>query len=404
MGEANITEIKTLNGYPLADTKAREDIAQLSEEIAEFTFPEIEGYSKSLEETLVNVKPTAEKTEGVMWNYRGIEETSSVWSYYRLNVSEGETYRVSTYVQGNARAVCVYDIDGERMSYFPETTPSGEVVSCDIVIPSGAAYIICNERKNIAALALFKIVSAGKAVYKYMGLPDNSLWGKTLVCVGDSITYGEDMDEEGIAVTPEIRMYQANAHGEWNEVTGNARMTYGYQIATRNGMIFYNGGDSGSTMQGLSERAGFSLANGRYTKLPEDMDYLTIWFGWNDTAVGTLGTIDDTTNESFFGGYNVVLPYLLNKHPDTKIALIVPFGCDAAHREAVRTLAGKWGVACWDNYQSGTPLYFGKEDSVGVDTSIVQANKAKFQANGAHPNYKGHKQLADMLEHFLRGI
>ena len=35
MGEANITEIKTLNGYPLADTKAREDIAQLSEEIDE---------------------------------------------------------------------------------------------------------------------------------------------------------------------------------------------------------------------------------------------------------------------------------------------------------------------------------------------------------------------------------
>jgi hypothetical protein len=33
MGEVNLTEIKTLNGYPLADTKAREDIAQLSEEI-----------------------------------------------------------------------------------------------------------------------------------------------------------------------------------------------------------------------------------------------------------------------------------------------------------------------------------------------------------------------------------
>lgn len=37
MGEANITEIKTLNGYPLADTKAREDIAQLSEEIGELS-------------------------------------------------------------------------------------------------------------------------------------------------------------------------------------------------------------------------------------------------------------------------------------------------------------------------------------------------------------------------------
>lgn len=32
MSETNVTEIKTLNGYPLADTKAREDIAALSEE------------------------------------------------------------------------------------------------------------------------------------------------------------------------------------------------------------------------------------------------------------------------------------------------------------------------------------------------------------------------------------
>ena len=33
MSEVNVTEIKTLNGYPLADTKARADIATLSEEI-----------------------------------------------------------------------------------------------------------------------------------------------------------------------------------------------------------------------------------------------------------------------------------------------------------------------------------------------------------------------------------
>lgn len=34
MGEVNVTEIKTLNGYPLADTKARAGIATLTEEIA----------------------------------------------------------------------------------------------------------------------------------------------------------------------------------------------------------------------------------------------------------------------------------------------------------------------------------------------------------------------------------
>ena len=42
-------------------------------------------------------------------------------------------------------------------------------------------------------------------------------------------------------------------------------------------------------MQGLSNKAGFSLENGRYTKLPDEIDYLTIFFGWNDTAYGQLG-------------------------------------------------------------------------------------------------------------------
>ena len=109
-------------------------------------------------------------------------------------------------------------------------------------------------------------------------------------------------------------------------------------------------------------------------------------------------------NDTFYGGYNVVLPYLINKYPYAKIALIVPFGTDAGHRDAVRQLGDKWGLAVWDNYQGGTPLYYGKEDSVGVNASIVTANRAKFQANGAHPNYKGHTQLADMLEHFMQGI
>lgn len=118
----------------------------------------------------------------------------------------------------------------------------------------------------------------------------------------------------------------------------------------------------------------------------------------------TLGAITDDTNASYYGGFNVVLPCLIDKYPYTKIGLIVPFGSSAEHREAVRLLANKWGVAVFDNYQGGTPLYYGKEDSVGVDASIVTSNRAKFQANGAHPNYKGHRQLADMIEEWMRGI
>jgi hypothetical protein len=42
MGETDVTEIKTLNGYPLADTKARADIATLSQEIEQLKGGETE--------------------------------------------------------------------------------------------------------------------------------------------------------------------------------------------------------------------------------------------------------------------------------------------------------------------------------------------------------------------------
>ena len=235
-------------------------------------------------------------------------------------------------------------------------------------------------------------------------MANDVLNGKVLCCCGDSITYGADMDADGITDESSILVYQSDESGVFSAVTSNYLKTWGYQIAERNGMTFYNAGVSGSTMQGIADKNGFSLANGRYTKLPDDIDYLLIWFGWNDTAYGSLGTIDDNTNDSFYGAYNVVLPYLINKYPYAKIAIIVPFGTDVNHRQAERLLGNKWGVAVWDNYQGGTPLYYGKEPSVGVDASVVAANQAKFQANGAHPNYRGHKELSNMIEHFMRSL
>lgn len=214
----------------------------------------------------------------------------------------------------------------------------------------------------------------------------NILEGKTLVTVGDSITYGSDMDPAGFA-------------------PDGARMTYGWQIAERNGMKFYNCGISGSTMQYVEGRPNcFSTEGGRYTQLPDEIDYLTIFFGWNDHAFGKLGTIDDKENTSYYGGFNVVMPYLIEKYPDTRICLIVPFGTDEGHRNAVRLLSNKWGVACFDLCGPGTPFFYTKEDSVGVDPWVVSFRRKMYQARGCHPGYKGHCLMGRALEHFLRGI
>ena len=232
----------------------------------------------------------------------------------------------------------------------------------------------------------------------------NILYGKTLVTAGDSITFGTDIDQDGLGQNPPIEMYLNDTDGNFTRVTGLYRKVYGYQIAERNNMIFYNAGVTGSTMQGEGGSYGFSLANGRYTKLPTHIDYITLWFGWNDKAIGTLGTIDDSTNATFYGAYNIVIPYIQTNYPYAKLGLIVPYGTDEAHRNAIRELGNKWGVAVWDNYKGGTPLYYGKEDSVGVIESAITANRAKYQANGAHPNYEGQKELSHMIESWLRSI
>lgn len=308
---------------------------------------------------------------------------------------QGITYHISSFNVLSIAGLVITDNVGLNV-YKSSTVSTNPAVFFDyeFTAETDGFILLSNYTKHTSTISQVDITNES-----------NILYGKTIVCCGDSITAGDDMDSAGITDNPNIKMYQWNQSTlKWQNLTSQVKETYGYQIASRNNMIFYNGGVGGSTMQGLSNRAGFSLANGRYTKLPPKIDYLTIWFGWNDTAYGTLGTINDSTNESFYGGYNVVLPYLIDKYPYAKIALIVPFGTDADHRQAVRLLANKWGLACFDMYQGGTPLYYGKEESVGVEQSIVTSNRAKFQANGAHPNFKGHRQIGDMLEHFLRGI
>lgn len=350
--------------------------------------------------------------------------TASGWNWYKMPVQIGDSFVIHTAAGQSARAWYVLASDNSVLEYDSYSgTP--KVDDWELTIGrSDVSYLAVNLKTDMTEFSILKevkreiFVNSKKVLIKDEILDDyldrtfnhkeNILYGKTLCCCGDSITYGADMDAEGIVSVPTINSYQWSAYTKkWTKWTADEPAAYGYQIASRNNMTFYNGGVSGATVQasgGTITVPGFSDVDGEYTLLPDHIDYLTLFYGWNDTAYGSLGTINDTTNDSYYGAYNVVLPYLINKYPYTKIALIVPFGTDANHREAIRLLANKWGLACFDMMQGGTPLYYNKEESVGVDASIVASNRAKFQANGAHPNYRGHYQIGTMLEAFLRGI
>ena len=353
------------------------------------------------------------------------DEQDGRWRYETIPVSVGEKFLVTSHAGMSALLWIVLNSNGGVVDKSNDTSGFSKKTETVTIPPNGVTLVV-NEQMNaswylldvsIKRIVNINLIDQDKVEIGKETLIDyiknnNPLYGKILCCCGDSITYGgelEDTGDAGFTNSDVINVYNwsgTGASGSWVKTTTGIRMTYGWHIARRNHMTFYNGGVNGSTIQGISDKNGFSLANGRYTQLPNNIDYLTIFFGWNDKTYGTLGEITDTTNESYYGAYNVVMPYLINKYPYTKICLIVPFGTDEGHRNAIRLLADKWGVACFDMMQSGTPLYWGKESNVNVDADIITENRTKFQCTptSAHPNRYGHKQIADMLESFLRMI
>lgn len=373
----------------------------------------------------VNITDKVTKHSNQFYNVNNVVYDTGQWSYYTFSVSEGDTFTIDTVAGQTVRGWAFRDANENQLSI---ASYNGDVIQkeyTNVVAPANAVELIVNFKHISGYVIIIKndevVLNENKIYYNGIELPKyldkinglaeekfNILHGKVLCCCGDSITYGADMDSSGIVATPSIESYQWSGYTKtWTRWTVDEPAAYGYQIAARNGMVFYNGGVSGATVQAKSgnmTEPGFSDANGEYTLLPNNIDYLTLFYGWNDAAVGTLGAITDTTTDSYYGAYNAVLPYLINKYPYTKIALIVPFGTDIGHRQAIRELADKWGLACFDMMQGGTPLYYNKEPDVDVNADIVTANRAKFQANGAHPNYRGHYQISTMLEQFLRGI
>ena len=316
-------------------------------------------------------------------------EYSASMSKYVLNIEHDRTYNHPIYFIAQAIRTSgvgiAYSSGSSNSSYLSTEAPAiGDVIVPNSAIEAEFAVYCNNNNVNTT--------------------PDGSniLAGKILVTIGDSITYGADMNMEsnGLIENP------GPNEGKYK--------SYGWQIAQRNNMIFYQKGISGSTMQGavnpngtdkgdISKKNGFSKENGRYTQLPDDIDFMTIMFGWNDAAYGTLGTINDTTNETYYGGFNVVLPYLIHKYPYTTIVLIVPFGTTAAHRQAVRDMAQKWGVGCFDMCANDLPFYYSEEsDDVAVNEAIKKLRIELNQVNGAHPGYQGHYAIGTRLEDYLR--
>ena len=110
-----------------------------------------------------------------------------------------------------------------------------------------------------------------------------------------------------------------------------------------------------------------------------------------------VGTSKDITNKTFWGAWNIVLPYIINKYPLAKILLIVPYGTYPLLRQCVRDAAIKYGLAIYDFSDTKNQTFFGWNDvkSEGLinNKSIEKFRIDTLTADGVHPNDKGYEYM-----------
>ena len=207
--------------------------------------------------------------------------------------------------------------------------------------------------------------------------------------VGDSITEGLKTD----------KIY----HEYLNEY-------FGFKSVTVQGI-------SGSCISATSDYKNlYTPLINRYNEIPEDADMIFIFMGTNDYGHDTpLGTIDDCEDVSFYGALNVIIPSIINSHPNSRIVVITPlhrYGMGKSamtgvkhtydylpngrghslgdYVNALREVCERWSVPVIDLYAES-----------GLNPAVPNIKEA-FMPDGLHPNAAGHYKIAEIIKNYIK--
>ena len=186
--------------------------------------------------------------------------------------------------------------------------------------------------------------------------------------------------------------------------------TYPYHIGNRTNADVWRGSTSGETLAMHNGNAtNFSnpdYAYG-YTNVADDADYVTLYFGINDSGWNIpIGTIDDTSANTFYGAWNVVLDDFTTRLYKAHIGIIVSNNLAQAYVDATIAIAKKWGIPYLDlNYDESVPLMH-----YSLRPAASDAIKAKRNAQFAiseqnhHPNLLAHEYESYFIEKWLLSL
>ena len=146
----------------------------------------------------------------------------------------------------------------------------------------------------------------------------------------------------------------------------------------------------------------------RAKKMENDADYVFVFGGTNDFGHGDapIGTIEDTTDFSFYGALKNLIELLLSKYDKRKIVFILPLrrweennprgsrkvkdvGVLSEYVDIMKKVLENYGIAYMDTFYN----------------SVLQTppeGQSAFFADGLHPNDAGHALLAQMVVGYVQ--
>ena len=372
---------------------------------------------------LINLLDTSVSVEGTLLSNGSVIANSNYKTTDFIPINKDTYYTISPSIRyllrydGYKEIISGSYVDTEKLNYTFSQSVDGFV---------RFTYEVTNQNSQIIGLGdkPTKYVPYGvRKISEDISLSDkqtesvlsvgNVLYNKKWCACGDSFT----------SWTTET--YEGSDYPNITNKDGNYK-TYPFWIGSRNNMTVLNYAQSGETITTpTGTYSNIAFTNNIYKTIPLDVDYITLWFGINDAShlrgdsqegesvdgTITLGTIDDTSVNTFYGAWNTVLEYLIEHHPYAHIGIIVSNGTDSNDvTNAIISVAQKWGIAYLDlNGDYTVPLMDRVSGKPNVCARAKELRKNAFrvpvgETGEWHPNVNAHKYQSTFIENWLRSI
>ena len=153
----------------------------------------------------------------------------------------------------------------------------------------------------------------------------------------------------------------------------------------------------------------------RLETIPADTDVVTIFGGTNDWGNNaTLGTIDDTGKETFYGAYKYILEWLAINRPNAKVMTMTPLkryyrggGTTWVNAQTTRNSNGQLLQDYVKAVKDVSDLYAVPCVDLHNDSGlnpVIESVRNRFMGDGLHPTAEGNKRMYPIILDKMRPL